>query len=58
MLLLPPVHTELRLYDNHPDQARSEKGLDRGQSASKSSNLANRGLRYDVTTMPLRKTRC
>ena len=29
---LPPVHTGLRLYDDHPDQARSKKGLDRGES--------------------------
>ncbi|KAH3711051.1 hypothetical protein DPMN_070550 [Dreissena polymorpha] len=38
-----------------PIKPRSEK-KDRGRSESKSSNLANYGLHFDASTMPLRQT--
>ena len=42
---------------NH-DLKKAWIGANRGRSASKPSNLGSRGFHYDVTTMPLRKTRC
>jgi hypothetical protein len=54
----PPFTQSCDFRTIMPIKPRSEKVLDRGRSASKSSNLANFGLHYDCTTMFPRPTRC